>query len=155
MTPGVGRKALTAATAVAAVLLIAAVPLLRRGPRYPFEASSAAQGYAKTGRLGDVAAYGVLFHTNQEREPWVEIDLAEERPVRAVEITNRYDCCKERALPLVLEIAGTDRQLHEVARVTDPFDEVTLELPGAPTARYVRLRVAGTTMFHLAAVRVR
>ncbi len=155
MTPTARRTALTAATAVAAVLLIAVVPLLRRGPRYPFKASSAAHGYGDSGRLGDVAAYGVMFHTRQEREPWVEIDLGEARPVRAVEIVNRYDCCKDRALPLLLEIAGEDHEHHEVARVSEPFDEVTLEPAGAPSARYVRLRVAGTTMFHLAAVRVR
>jgi hypothetical protein len=42
-----------------------------------------------------------------------------------------------------------------VARVTEPFEHVTVEPPGAPAARYVRLRVLGTTMFHLAEVRVR
>ena len=45
MTPGWRRRALTAAAAVASVLLIAAVPLLRQGPRYSFVTSSAIHGY--------------------------------------------------------------------------------------------------------------
>lgn len=155
MTPAARRTALTTATAVASVLLITAVPLIQQGPRYHFKTSSAAQGYDNAGSLGDAAAYGLLFHTKNERDPWLEIDLGEERAVHEIEITNRFDCCGERAIPLVLELAGKDGELGEVARVNEPFRHVTLAPEGAPSARYVRLRVLGTTMFHLAEVRVR
>lgn len=155
MTPAPRRTALRAAAAVASVLLIAAVPLWRQGPRYGFVTSSASPGYDMTGTLGESAAYGVLFHTQNELDPWVEIDLGEERPVHAVEITNRYDCCQERAVPLLLELAGETRDFGEVGRIDAPFERATLEPAGAPSARYVRLQVRGRTMFHLAEVRVR
>ncbi len=149
------RRIAAAAALVAGPISIAAVPVLRRGAPYPFVASSKMPGYEKSGVFGQVGAYGVFFHTAQEQSPWIEVDLGEPREVREVEIDNRFDCCRERAVPLVLELAGDDRVFSEASRVAEPFERVSLRPAGSPRARYVRLRAEAVTMLHLAAVRVR
>src|SRR5689334_11017378 len=86
----------------AAVTVVVAVSVIRtwsdRSIR--FLASSAYDGYGAEGHLTDPAAYGLLFHTRSEREPWVELDLGEARGVRSIDIQNRTDCCADRAVPL-------------------------------------------------------
>jgi len=97
---------------------------------------------------------GLLFHTQEERNPWVEFDLGSVVSVRRVEVRNRADCCGERAIPLVVELS-TDRQSYsEVARADDAFSEWIAKFSAQP-ARYVRLRVPRKSMLHLEAVAVR
>lgn len=141
----------------AVVLGLAAIPVVRswaaRGQR--FVASSATWGYEQRGMLTDQGAYGLLFHTTLEKDPWVEVDLGAERDVRSIQVDNRSDCCEERAIPLRAEIAGEDGAFAEVARRDAPFERWTIALPAGARARFVRLVAERTTMLHLQSIRVR
>jgi hypothetical protein len=95
----------------------------------------------------------LFFHTQDEDQPWFEIDLGAPTSVRRVEITNRRDCCEERSVPLVVELSNDRAQWREVARRKDSFTQWTAEFPKSST-RFVRLRVARRTVFHLEGVAV-
>lgn len=95
----------------------------------------------------------VLFHTIEEQSPWFEIDLLRPTSVRRLHVTNRVDCCAERAVPLLVEVTNDRSSWQQVARTDAPFVEWTPSF--APVkARYVRLRVPRFTTFHLEAVKV-
>ena len=152
----VRRKYVGLALLVVGVATIVTTPtLLRGGPweKYRWTASSAAEGFSTTGTLGKVGPFQLLFHTEYEDEPWVVIDLVKLRPVHSISIRNREDCCDERCLPLVIEVAGDDQQFVEVARRTETFDVWKVEFP-ARKSRYVRLRVEATTMLHLREIKI-
>ena len=94
-----------------------------------------------------------FFHTNEERNPWVEIDLGAPTQFSAVRVENRHDCCSDRALPLVIEVSNDQVNFRELSRRTAGFSSWLASF--APTkARYVRVRAARRTMLHLAQVRV-
>ena len=97
---------------------------------------------------------GLMFHTDEELNPWVEIDLGSQRVIRQIAVSNRADCCTDRAIPLIAEISRTGGQWTEVGRRTADFVSWTAKFPPA-TARYVRLRVPRRTTFHLHGVAVR
>lgn len=119
-----------------------------------WRSSSAATGFVRGGRLGgDSRRANLLFHTLEEQEPWVEIDLGEARPVDTVAVQNRLDCCRSRGLPLVLERQDGQRWI-EVARRTEPFVRWSPSFDPF-VARRVRLRADGRTVLHLGDVQVR
>jgi len=116
----------------------------------PFSVSSNWPGCAT-----DPTCDGVLlFHTNNENEPWVIFDLQKPTTIHEIDVTNRPDSYQERALPLVAEVS-TDR-LHwkEVGRRTEAFTTWTDSFP-ATTARYIRLKVARVSTLHLKSVEAR
>lgn len=94
-----------------------------------------------------------FFHTNEERNPWVEIDLGRPMEVSAVRLVNRRDCCFERAIPIVVELATNPEHFKEVGRRTAPFSSWRADFPKT-SARYVRARVLSKSVMHLAEVRV-
>lgn len=98
-------------------------------------------------------AIGFFFHTNEEQSPWLLIDL--ERPVRvsAVRSRNRTDCCRERGLPLVVELSTDQQTWKQVARQTSQFEDWEAKFP-TTEARYVRLRAESKTILHLSQVRI-
>lgn len=131
----------------------------RHGPQLisdhrPYRVSSQRPPFSATRRLTPVPDDGVIFHTVEEREPWMRIDLGRVRRITSVEIENRERCCQDRAVPLVIEVSDDARRYRTVARRREVFDTWEAELEGV-SARYVRLRVEGrATYFHLAGVRV-
>ena len=127
---------------------------LRPWNSYEFRVSSAYEGYQSTGKLADAADRDLLFHTSEEDEPWVEIDLLARRKVHSVTLKNRADCCVERATPLVIELAAEDRSFRVVAQRDEPFDTWKADFPREP-ARYVRVRALRRTLLHLRAIEVR
>jgi hypothetical protein len=96
----------------------------------------------------------LLFHTMIEQNPWVEIDLAAARNIHRVEVSNRSDCCEERAVPLVVEISIDEKKWTEVARRNEQFSHWNARFPSV-SARYVRLRVPRETALHLEAIAIR
>jgi hypothetical protein len=96
----------------------------------------------------------LMFHTDEQYDPWVEIDLGSPKVVRQIEVTNREDCCSERTIPLVAEISKDGSRWIEVGRRSKEFVSWTAKFRPT-TARYVRLRVPRTTTFHLQSVAVR
>jgi len=116
----------------------------------PFAVSSSWSGCAS-----DPTCDGVLlFHTNNENEPWVIFDLQKPTTLHEIDVTNRLDSYQERALPLVAELS-TDRQhWKEVGRRTEGFTTWTVTFP-ATSARYIRLKVARVSTLHLKSVEAR
>lgn len=121
---------------------------------YTFRMSSALSGYNAAGALPVTTTREIFCHSTDEESPWLEVDLGREREVSRVVVTNRFDCCRERATPMVVQVRGATGALREVARNDAEFDAWTAAF--APTrARYVRVMVPRRTILHLRNVEVR
>lgn len=121
--------------------------------RAAWKASSAHRGYATQGTMGATRHGSLLFHTEEEASPSVELDLGAERTVHDVEVINRSDCCAERSIPLVIEVSLDQKTWAEVARNDDGFSLWKARFPPRK-ARHVRLRVDRRSMLHLEDVRI-
>jgi hypothetical protein len=118
----------------------------------PWRTSSTWSGWITC--QADGSCTDVAFHTNEESNPWVEYDLGAPKKVHRVEVKNREECCRDRAVPLVVELSSDRSNWVEVARRDEEFTSWTAKFPSR-TARYVRLRVPRNTTFHLREVAVR
>lgn len=142
------------AVLVAAFVTFSVLVLREPWANYEWTTSSASGGFMKTGTLGFTGSYGLLFHTNQEKDPWVIVDLLSTRSIESVLVKNRLDCCQFRGLPLVLEFAGEDRKFKVLETRKKQFQ--VWDVSFAPVqARYVRLRVVGSNILHLHAIQIR
>ncbi len=95
----------------------------------------------------------ILFHTNEESNPWYQVDLGAPVDFSWLTIRNRTDVAMARCLPLVAEVSDDGKTFREVARQIQPF--VEWEPHFAPQhARYLRMRADRVTTLHLEAVRV-
>ena len=95
----------------------------------------------------------ILFHTNEDDNPWFEIDLGTPTKFSSLTVVNRSDHMPERSVPLIVEV-GDDREAwREIARQDALFTTWRAKVPET-TARFVRFRVPRRTYFHLEAVRV-
>lgn len=122
---------------------------------YAFKASSAEAGFVAQGRLSQLQSYNLLFHTTTEDGPWVEIDLFETRTVSRIILRQRADCCKDRGLPMIVEVAGEDKAWVEVGERTVAFDKWDLRFTKPHEARWVRIRSTATTILHLSDIQIR
>jgi F5/8 type C domain-containing protein len=113
----------------------------------PFRTSST---FADCGSACD----GLMFHTQNQNNPWVELDLGAPKKIRRLEVTNRQDCCGDRAVPLVAEVSLDAALWTEVGRRTEEFSTWTVKFPPR-MARYVRFRVLKATAMHFRDVAVR
>lgn len=95
----------------------------------------------------------IFFHTLEEVNPWVRIDLGARKRFSRVIVENREDCCADRASPLVVEVSDDGVSFKEVARTTEPFDTWNATFDPV-SARYVRVRVLKKTFLHLVRVAV-
>jgi hypothetical protein len=147
------RTGLAAAVALALAISVRAAIL---GPNIaagkPFRLSSTFSGWAAC--LANNGCSGLMFHTETENNPWVEIDLGAPRKVHRVEVINRSDCCADRAAPLVAEVSTDRVTWTQVARRDEPFGSWRASFP-ARVARFVRLRAPRHTVLHLNAIAVR
>lgn len=96
---------------------------------------------------------GFFFHTQDEENPWLMIDLGGKYPVKRVQVLNRTDCCPERAVPLVIEVSTNKKSWKVVAQRSESFRTWDATFASAE-ARHVRVRSLRRTMLHLAGVRV-
>jgi hypothetical protein len=107
------------------------------------------------GCVADPTCDGVLlFHTNNENEPWVIFDLQKPTTIHQIDVTNRQDSYQERALPLVAEVSIDRLHWKEVGRRAETFSTWTVAFP-ATSVRYIRLKVPRVTTLHLKAVEAR
>jgi hypothetical protein len=118
----------------------------------PFRTSTTWSGWA--GCVADGSCSDILFHTEEQMNPWVEYDLGAPKKIRRVEVKNRDECCRERAVPLVVEVSNDRNSWTEVARRDSEFSNWTAKF-SSRTARYVRLRVPRTAALHLREIVVR
>jgi hypothetical protein len=135
------------------VLAVVAVRKLALGPNLladrPFLLSSSWSGCAN-----DPECPGLLFHTDAEDNPWVEFDLGAPKTFHRLEVTNRTDCCMDRTVPLVAEISDDRASWQEIGRRDTEFS--TWVVTFSPRqARYLRLRIAKHSTFHLKDVALR
>jgi hypothetical protein len=95
-----------------------------------------------------------FFHTNQENDPWIVLDLGRVKQTSSIVVRNRLDCCAERAVPLVVELSPDNEHWTIVANRGTVFD--TWRASYAKTrARYVKLHVPKPdAILHLKSVRV-
>jgi len=115
----------------------------------PYQTSSSQSNCA-----ADQECAKLMFHTNNEAEPWVVIDLGAVQRFHRIEVENRKDCCQDRAVPLVAEVSTDRKSWRQVARRDSDFSTWNAKFPRT-SARYVRLRAPRTTYLHLDSVAVR
>lgn len=121
----------------------------------PWRASSAQPEFSGCSSPAQACgqALGSFFHTTEEENPWLQFDLGALHSVSRVELTNRSDCCNERAVPLSVEVSTDGNNFVSVARRDAGFVTWDARFP-AVKARWVRLRVLKKTYFHLNGVRI-
>jgi len=142
------------AAAVAGFVLFTALVQRRPWEDYRWSASSAWEGFTTSGTLGEHGAHDLLFHTQEQPNPWILIDLLATRTIHEVVVENRTDWGRDRGLPVVLELAEEDRRFERIRTRRVPFDEWRVTFPSRK-ARYVRLRAVGTTILHYREIRIR
>jgi hypothetical protein len=116
-----------------------------RSPQHGVEPSRVVDG--KRRNLG--------FHSDDQGQKHVTVDLGSVQRIRRVDVFNRADCCQERAVPLALEVSRDGREFRQLLVRLDPFSLWKAEFP-ATEARYVRLarRGGGEAPFHLSELEV-
>ncbi len=144
------------ALVVTVLSIVFGVSYARRGrwAKYKWRASSASEGFALEGVLGERGPYELVLHTDTQTDPWVEIDLLDTRAIKSIVVKNRADCCHDRGVPLVVEVAGEDLVWREVGRREKSFDVFRARFELQP-ARWVRLRAEGRTVMHYRAIEIR
>jgi len=100
------------------------------------------------------------FHTEDEPQPWWQVDLGSVRPLDRVVLYNRCDACGQRnhrILVLLSDDGQSFRQAYQhdgTAFLGFPDKKpLTVPLGGAP-ARFLRLQLPGKSYFHLDEVEV-
>jgi hypothetical protein len=140
---------------VVGVLLALALGVgrLRRGPDLAANAALRVSS-SWAGCASDPPCSALLFHTDPEPNPWAELDLGAPKMIRRIDISNRTDCCSERAVPLIVE-SSTDRtSWTPVGRRDTEFQSWTLTFKPR-LARYLKVRVPKSTAFHLKDIAIR
>ncbi len=153
--PLINTRVLVASLLGAAAVLVA---ILAATPRdlarnRPWKASSVEPTCDFTYRVCGGRLVDVFFHTLEEDSPWVMVDLGAPKTVSTVAIANRPDCCKERPVPLAIEVSEDGKVFREVARQYAPFETWRPHFP--PTvARFVRARSLRRTVLHFESMSV-
>ena len=100
------------------------------------------------------------FHTENERDPWWQVDLSTVQPLDRVVLWNRCDSCGERNTRIIVLLSDDGRQFqqayqHNGTMFWGQTDNKPLSVALAgKRARFVRLTLAGTSYFHLDEVEV-
>ena len=100
------------------------------------------------------------FHTQQEENPWWQVDLGQTLPLDRIVIYNRGDGVAQRAarLKILLSENGRDWQPlyeHDGSEFLGFADQKPLQVvAGDRVARYVRVQLPGTNYLHLDEVEV-
>ncbi len=128
-------------------------PALDLAAGKPWVASSNGEAACESPAQRCSSARDFFFHTKEEENPWLEIDLQAPRRFSALRVINRQDCCGERAVPLVAEVSTDHQTWRQVAHQSEPFDAWHPRFP-ALAARWLRLRVPRRSHLHLYEVRV-
>jgi hypothetical protein len=157
-----GLAVIASALAVATVLVVlvgcALSPNLkgRLFPRdlaagKPWVTNSTAYGLPSSG-FGPSSSEHLFFHTGIINNPHVDIDLGAEHTIRSIEVENRPDCCKERALPLDVKVlVGETWQL--VAERRSYFSTWSYDITPV-RAQMIRFERPGNDVFHLKRISV-
>jgi hypothetical protein len=117
----------------------------------PEEDAAGAVDGVKNGKWG--------FHTENEANPWWQVDLQELMPLDRILVYNRCDIA-ERAARMMVLLSGDGKRFEQVYQHNgQPFlgypdkKPLLVKLDGRQ-ARYVRLQLPGTSYFHLDEVEI-
>jgi len=99
-----------------------------------------------------------FFHTDQDDEPHIQLDLGYMASIARLDVYNRTECAKERARFLVVEAGPTLSRLEVVYR----HDGTVFGQDGSPLlienfngpVRYLRCSLAEKQYFHLSRLRI-
>lgn len=111
------------------------------------------------GAVDGIINGGYGFHTENERNPWWQVDLGNRASLTDVRVFNRLDCCAERAQTLQVLLSDDARSWRTVYRHSgNPFGgkdgkPLVASLSGE-SARYLRLQLKEANWFHLDEVEV-
>lgn len=100
------------------------------------------------------------FHTENETNPWWQVDLTVETAIAEVRIFNRCDAFPERTASIIVLFSDDGSQWHEVYRHDGSVffgqrDGKPLSVQtGGKSTRFIRLQLAGQTYFHLDEVEI-
>ncbi|XP_060596490.1 uncharacterized protein LOC132750510 [Ruditapes philippinarum] len=95
------------------------------------------------------------FHTQKHMSPWWEVDLLDVYSINTVKMTNRADCCADRAGNMEVSVAVENGKWKVVASKEGPLGASATLTFDAVEARYVRLTLKDKeTWFHLCEVEV-
>lgn len=116
----------------------------------PNDAQGAVDG-VKNGSFG--------FHTNEEKNPWWQVDLGTVKPLTEVRIFNRLDCCSERAQTIQILLSTDGMNWTRVfandgsvfGGANGRFLKVSLN---GNQARFVRLQLNEVNWLHLDEVEI-
>lgn len=116
------------------------------------------------GNTDGTFSLGSVTHTNQDENPWWQVDLGASKPIYSVEVYNRTDCCQDRLKGARLFISNTPfdtrldpaEQERQPGVTTERLDDAGVNAIGQlnRTGRYVMVQVPGWRLFSLAEVRV-
>lgn len=116
-----------------------------------WRATSSIGGAATSGTLSSTDS-AFFFHTNMEPEPSITIDIGL-HTIHKIVLTNRRDCCQERAIPILVEAIAPGGVWRTVGRRDAPFTEWAASFPPL-VANQVRVRATRATYLHLANIEV-
>jgi hypothetical protein len=119
----------------------------------PWKTSSAHATLCTSPAQNCVEGPHFFFHTKLQESPSIEFDLGEAKAISMVVVENRTDCCRDRAIPLIVEVSENPGEWREVKRRTNDFETWRGRFPST-RARWVRLRVPRATFLHLARVKI-
>ena len=108
-------------------------------------------------KTGNIYAGG--FHTNNEVNPWWQVDLGEINQLTEVRIYNRLDCCSDRSRTLQVLLSDEGQNWRVVyshdGSVFGGADGNYLDIKlNNEIARFVRVQLRETNWFHLDEVEV-
>ena len=111
------------------------------------------------GAVDGVINGGYGFHTNNEANPWWQVDLGGNAAIDEVRLHNRLDCCRERARSVRILLSDDGRAWRTAYRHDGSLfggkDGKPLKAPlGGASARYLRLQLNESNWFHLDEVEV-
>jgi hypothetical protein len=100
------------------------------------------------------------FHTEEELNPWWQVDLGRSLPIDRVLLFDRFDGAAARTMPLLVLLSGDGTRFqrayqHDSRSFHGLPDRQPLVVPlGGKTARYVRVQLPGEGCLHLDDVEV-
>ncbi|MEM9719190.1 MAG: PQQ-dependent sugar dehydrogenase, partial [Bacteroidota bacterium] len=104
-----------------------------------------------------------LQHTNNEAQPWWEVDLGANSQIDSVNIFNRSDCCQDRLSDFYVLVSdapmiGDLNSLLADGDISQTFFSGSagqIARLGVKTeGRYVRIQLSGSSVFHISEVEV-
>jgi hypothetical protein len=123
----------------------------------PVQASSEAFSTTPEGAV-DGIRYGsqLGFHSAEQDQPWLSIDLGREVAIARVAAYGRSDCCFDQSIPLALEASDDGTTYRQVARREEPFSQPDPWIIEARDlkARFVRFRTLRHSFLVLSEVEV-